>query len=82
MFEEVGPFSAPDGTSDETDTKNTFRYSGSNETMQNVLGSIVFFWRIFEIFFTFRESRKFELLCFSSNLGETCYGGNIGQRTT
>ena len=38
-------------------------------------------WQIFEIFFMFQEIRKFELLYFSSDLGEICYGGNIGERT-
>ena len=47
--------------------------------MQNALASIVKVWRIFEIFFMFRESQKFELLYFSSDLGEIYYGGNIGK---
>ncbi len=40
-FAKVGPFLGPDETSDETNTKNIFHYSGSNETMQKVLASIV-----------------------------------------
>ena len=47
-------------------TENSESSSGSNDTMQNYLSSIV-------QFFTFRESHK---LCFSSDLG------NDGQRTT
>ena len=40
-FEEVEPFSAPDETSDEINTKNIFHISGSNETMQNALAPVV-----------------------------------------
>ena len=75
MFAEVEPFLGRDGTSDETNTKNIFRYSGSNETMQNVLGSIVFFCGFFESFLRFKKLEHFELLFFSSDLGEICYGG-------
>ena len=40
-FAKVGPFLGPDETSDETNTKNIFHYSGSNETMQNALAPVV-----------------------------------------
>ena len=61
--------------SDKTYTQCKFDISGSNETMQNALASKVKVWRIFEIFLIFLVFRKFELLCFSSNMGEICYGG-------
>ena len=41
MFAEVGPFPVPDGTLDEINDINIFHDSGSNETMQKVLASIV-----------------------------------------
>ena len=40
-FEEAGLFLGQDETLDETNTKNIFHNSGSNETMQKVLASIV-----------------------------------------
>ncbi len=48
MFEEVGPFPAPDKTSDEIDNLSEIDISGSNETMQKVLASIVLLLRIFQ----------------------------------
>ena len=75
MFEEVEHLPAPLVASDKTYTQSKIDISGSNETMQNALASIVQVWRIFEIFFMFREFQKFELLYFSSDLGEICYGG-------
>ena len=63
------------GASDEIYTQSKIDISRSNETMQNALASIVKVWRIFEIFFMFHEFQKFELLYFSSDLGEICYGG-------
>ena len=47
----VEPFPAQDGSSNETFTQSRIDISISNETLQNILGSIVQFWRIFEIFF-------------------------------
>ena len=41
------------GASDETYTQSKIDISGSNETMQNALASIVKVWRIFEIFSMF-----------------------------
>ena len=75
MFAEVGPFLGPDETSDKINTKNIFHISGSNETMQKALAPVVYFWRIFEFFFIFQEFQNFELLYFSSDLGEIFYGG-------
>ena len=46
-FGEVEPFLAQDGTSDKTNTIDNFHNSGSNETMQKVLASIVQLWWIF-----------------------------------
>ena len=40
-FEQVEPFSGQDGTSDETYTLSKMDISGSNETKQKVLASIV-----------------------------------------
>ena len=40
-FGKVEPFLAPDETLDEINTNNIFHNSGSNETMQKVLASIV-----------------------------------------
>ena len=40
-FEEVGDVPDPLGASDETYTQSKFDISGSNETMQNALASIV-----------------------------------------
>ena len=74
-FGEVADLPGPLETSDKTYTQSKFDISGSNETMQNALASIVKVWRIFEIFFMFHEFQKFELLYFSSDLGEICYGG-------
>ena len=39
--EKVEPFFGQDETSDETNTLNIFHNSGSNETMQKVLATIV-----------------------------------------
>ena len=50
------------GASDETYTQSKIDISGSNETMQNALASIVKVWRIFEIFSMFQEFQKFELI--------------------
>ena len=80
-FEEVEQFHGPNGADVDIYTKNSLDNSGSNETLQNALASIVQLWRIFEIFFMFQEFQKFELLCFSSKLGEICDGGKIEQRT-
>ena len=52
-FGEVGDLPDPFGASDETCTQSKIDISGSNETMQNALASIVWVWRIFEIFFMF-----------------------------
>ena len=72
---EVEQLPEPLEASDETYTLSKFDISGSNETMQNALAPLVYFWRIFEIFFIFQECQKFELLYFSSDLDEICYGG-------
>ena len=64
MFGEVAGLPELLEASDETYTQSKFDISGSNETMQNALASIVKVWRIFEIFFMFQESQKFELLFF------------------
>ena len=69
-FSEVEGFPDPLEALDKTYAQSKIDISGSNETMQNALASIVWVWRIFEIFFMFREFRKFELLYFSSDLGE------------
>ena len=79
MFEKVVGRPGSNGASDKTYNQSELDISGSNETMQNALASIVFF---FEIFFMFHKSQKFELLCFLSDLGEICYGDNIGERST
>ena len=71
-FEEVEGIPGPLEPSDKT---YTLSISGSNETMQKALALIVSFWRIFEIFFIFQEFQNFELLYFSSNMSEICYGG-------
>ena len=60
---------------DKTYTPSKIDISGSNETMQNALASMIKVWRIFEIFFTSQEFLKFELLYFSSDLRVICYGG-------
>ena len=72
-FGKVEPFSERDGTSDKTNTKYSFRYSGSNETMQNVLGSIVFFGEFLKSFLRFQILENFELLCFLFDLGKICH---------
>ena len=69
-FGKVEHHPGPLVASDKTNTQSKIDISGSNETMQNALASIVQVWRIFEIFFMFQEFRKFELLYFSSDLGE------------
>ena len=74
-FEEVEQFHGPNEADVDIYTKNSLDNSGSNETLQNALASIVQLWRIFEIFFMFQEFQKFELWCFSSDLGEICYRG-------
>ena len=68
-FEKVEPHPDPLGTSDETYAQSKFDISGSNETMQSALASIVYLWRIFRIFLM---SQKF--LCFLFDLGEICSG--------
>ena len=50
-FGKVEHLPGPLGASDETYTLSKIDISGSNETMQNALASIVQVWRIFEIFF-------------------------------
>ncbi len=52
-------------------TENSLDNSGSNETMQEVLASLV--QRIFQKFGG-QKFRKLELLCFLSDLGEIVYG--------
>ena len=54
-FEKVEDLPDPLEPSDETFTQTELDISGSNETMQNALVSIVKVWRIFEIFFMFLE---------------------------
>ena len=51
-------------TSDETNTKNIFRYSGSNETMQNVLGSIVFFGGFLKFFLRLKNLENLNFCVF------------------
>ena len=78
---EIEPFSEPDGTSNETSTISIFRYCGSNETLQDILGSIVclfcFFKEFLKYFSDFENLENCEFLCFSYNLGKIYYGGNI-----
>ena len=69
-FAKVERLPGPLTTSDETYSQSKFDISGSNETMQNSLALIVYFWRIFEIFSIFQEFQKF-----SSDLSKICYGG-------
>ena len=65
---------------DKTYTPSKIDISGSNETMQNALASMIKVWRIFEIFFTFHEFQKLELLYFSSDLGEIfLWGVTLGR---
>ena len=53
-------FLGQDEALDKTNTKNNLYYSEFNETMQNILG-LMFFWQIFEIFFTHWDSWKFRI---------------------
>ena len=72
----VGPFLGQVETLDETNIKDIFHHSRSNETMQIVLESIIFFGRIFFIFFY--VSRIYKVLTFfSSDVGETVIGGPL-----
>ena len=59
---------------DDINTKNSLDNSGSNETMQKVLASIVKLWQSFKKNLGSQKFQKFKLLCFSSVLVE----GNIG----
>ena len=52
-FGKVEHLPDPLEASQETNTQSKIDISGSNETMQNALASIVWVWRIFEIFFMF-----------------------------
>ena len=74
-FEEVEHHPRPLEPLGETYIHSKIEISGPNVTMKNALASLVQIWRILEIFFMFQEFRKFELLCFASNLSEICYGG-------
>ena len=80
-FEKVEPFLGQDGTSDEINTKNIFRYSGSNETMQNILGSIVFFAGFLKSFLRFENFENWNFCVFHPIWVKSVMGGNIGQRT-
>ena len=73
---DVEPFLAQDGTSDETNAQNIFHYLGTNETMQNVLGSIVQVWRNFQKNLGVKnfENLNFCVL-FISDLGEIYHRG-------
>ena len=50
-FGKVEEFHGPNEADVDINTKNSLDNSGSNETLQNALASIVQLWRIFEIFF-------------------------------
>ena len=78
-FGEVEVLHGPNGADVDINAKNSLDNSGSNETLQNALASIVKLSRIFEIFFMFQTFLKFELLCFLSDLGEICYGVTLGK---
>ena len=70
QFEQVGPFCEPNGADVDINNINSLDNSGSNETMQKVLASIVKLQRSFQKIFKGPKIQKLELLCFSSDLGE------------
>ena len=70
QFEEVVPFCEHYGPDVDINTENSLDNSGSNETMEKVLASIVWLWRNFQKKFGGQKFRKLELLYFSSDLGE------------
>ena len=69
-FGKVEPFCEHYGPDVDINTENSLDNSGSNETMQKVLASIVWVWRNFQKNFGGPKFQKFENLCFSSDLGE------------
>ena len=70
-FAKTGPFCDLYGPDVGIDTENSLDNSGSNETMQKVLASIVWLRRNFKKNFGGPKFPKFENLCFSSDLGGT-----------
>ena len=71
----VEPFCELYGPDVDINNVNSLDNSGSNETMQKVLALIVWLQRSFQKNFGGPKIRKLELLCFSSDLSEICYGG-------
>ena len=69
-FEQVLPFCEIYEADIDINTKNSVYNSVSNETMQKARTSIVWLWRIFQKKIGGQKFRKFERLCFSSDLGE------------
>ena len=69
-FGEVEPFCDLYEADVNINTKNNLDNSGSNETMRKVLALIVKLWQIFQKKFRGKKFQKFELMCFSSDLGE------------
>ena len=64
------PFCEPNEADVDINNINSLDNSGSNETMQKVLASIVKLQRSFQKNFKGTKIQKLELLCFSSDLGE------------
>ena len=75
QFGKVGPFCDLYGADVDINTNNSLDNSGSNETMQKVLASIVWLRRNFQKNLGGPKFPKFENLCFSSDWGEIRYGG-------
>ena len=73
-FEKGKPFLGQNGISDKTYTKNTFCYSGSVETMQNVLG-----WEFlsYEKLVMWDNTGIRTLIVFQSDLAIQFFGGTI-----
>ncbi len=63
-------------------TKNSLDKSGSNETMQNVLVSIVYLWWIFRKILGVKNFKNLNFCVFAPICVKFDMGDNIGQRKT